>query len=99
MLANTHFEATVRIQRDRHHTVVTRGPYAYVRHPGYVGASLWALSGPLMVGSAVGLIPAVLSVLVLVVRTGLEDRTLQRELTGYAAYAQRVRHRLIPGLW
>ena len=99
MLANTHFEATVRIQRDRDHTVVTKGPYAYVRHPGYVGASLWALSGPLMVGSAVGLIPAALSVLVLVVRTALEDHTLQRELTGYTAYAQRVRYRLVPGLW
>jgi protein-S-isoprenylcysteine O-methyltransferase Ste14 len=52
-----------------------------------------------MVGSAAGLIPAALSVLVLVVRTALEDRTLQRELTGYTAYAQRVRYRLIPGIW
>jgi len=99
MLVNTHFETTVRIQTDRNHQVTTSGPYAYVRHPGYVAASLWALSAPLIVGSAVGLIPAALAVLVLVVRTALEDKTLQRELPGYAAYAQRTPHRLLPGLW
>ena len=99
MLVNTHFETTVRLQWDRGHQVVTGGPYRVVRHPGYVGASLWALAGPLIVGSTVALIPAVLAVLVLVVRTSLEDRTLHRELTGYADYAERVRYRLVPGLW
>lgn len=99
MFVNTHFEVTIRIQRDRNHAVITGGPYAVVRHPGYVGASLWALAGPLIVGSVFGLIPAGLSVLALVIRTSLEDQTLQRELTGYANYAERVRYRLIPGLW
>lgn len=99
MLVNTHFEVTVRIQQDRNHAVITGGPYQFVRHPGYVGASLWALAGPLIVGSAFGLIPAGLAVLALVVRTSLEDKTLQRELTGYATYAERVRYRLLPGLW
>jgi protein-S-isoprenylcysteine O-methyltransferase Ste14 len=99
MLVNTHFETTVRIQTDRNHQVTTSGPYAIVRHPGYVAASLWALSAPLIVGSAVGLIPAVLATLVLIYRTALEDKTLQRELPGYAAYAQHTRHRLLPGLW
>ena len=99
MLVNRHFETTVRIQTDRHHQVVTTGPYAFVRHPGYVGASLWALGSPLIVGSVCGLIPAGLTVFVLVLRTHLEDKTLRAELPGYAAYAQRVRSRLLPGLW
>jgi len=99
MLVNTHFESTVRIQRDRAHKVITTGPYAFVRHPGYVGFCLWPLSMPLIVGSLVGLIPAMLAVAILVFRTSLEDKTLQRELDGYANYATRVRYRLIPGLW
>ncbi len=99
MLVNRHFEVTVRIQTDRNHQVVTTGPYAIIRHPGYVGAALWALGSPLIVGSACGLIPAGLTVLVLILRTYLEDKTLQAELPGYAAYTQRVRYRLLPGLW
>jgi len=99
MLVNPHFETTVRIQTDRHHRVVTTGPYTIVRHPGYVGASLWALGSPLIVGSAYGLIPAGLTVLLLVLRTYLEDRTLQAELPGYAEYAKQVRYRLLPGIW
>jgi protein-S-isoprenylcysteine O-methyltransferase Ste14 len=99
MLVNTHFETTVRIQHDRNHKVITAGPYAAVRHPGYVGASLWALSTPLIVGSALGLIPAALAVLTLVARTRREDDMLRRELAGYADYAARVRYRLIPGIW
>ena len=99
MLVNTHFEATVRIQTDRNHKVITTGPYKFIRHPGYVGASLWALSAPLIVGSVYGLIPAGMGVLLLIIRTALEDRTLQRELTGYSEYARQVHYRLIPGLW
>jgi protein-S-isoprenylcysteine O-methyltransferase Ste14 len=99
MLVNPHFEVTVRIQTDRDHRVVTAGPYAIVRHPGYVGAGLWALGTPLIVGSAYGLIPAGITVGLLVLRTYLEDKTLQAELPGYADYAQRVKYRLIPGIW
>lgn len=99
MLANTHFEVTVRIQTDRHHKVVTTGPYAFIRHPGYLGASLWALGPPLIVGSAWGLLPAATAIVVLIYRTCREDKTLQAELPGYAAYATRVPHRLLPGIW
>jgi len=99
MLVNTHFEVTVRIQTDRQHQVVTRGPYALIRHPGYIGASLWAFGSPLIVGSAYGLIPAALAVGVLVLRTGREDRILRAELPGYDEYSRRVRYRLLPGLW
>jgi protein-S-isoprenylcysteine O-methyltransferase Ste14 len=99
MLVNPHFEATVRIQIDRHHRVVTTGPYAVVRHPGYVGASLWVLGSPLIVGSAYGLVPAGITVGLLVLRTWLEDKTLQAELPGYADYAKQVCYRLLPGVW
>ncbi len=99
MQVNTHFETTVRIQTDRNHHVVTRGPYRFVRHPGYVGAELWILAAPLIVGSAYGLIVVALVTVTLVVRTSLEDRTLQRELPGYADYATRTPYRLFPGIW
>ena len=99
MLVNTHFEATVRIQTDRNHKVVTTGPYAFIRHPGYVGVTLWALSTPLIVGSIFGLLPAGLAIIVLIIRTGREDRILHAELPGYTEYALRVPYRLLPGIW
>lgn len=100
MLVNTHFEKTVRIQHDRAHQVVDRGPYAFVRHPGYVGALLaYPLAAPLLLGARWAWIPALVSASALVVRTALEDRLLQRELQGYDAYALKVRHRLVPGVW
>ncbi len=96
---NKFFEPSVRIQTDRGHKVVDSGPYAIVRHPGYVSGFLVFIGMPLSLGSLWALIPAVLACLLLVVRTIWEDRTLQDELTGYREYAQRVRHRLIPGVW
>jgi protein-S-isoprenylcysteine O-methyltransferase Ste14 len=99
MLVNTHFETTVRIQKDRNHKVITAGPYKIVRHPGYVGAILWVVSAPLIIGSAYGMIPAIAAVLILVIRTFLEDKTLRSELNGYSEYARKVRYRLLPGLW
>jgi protein-S-isoprenylcysteine O-methyltransferase Ste14 len=99
MLVNRNFETIVRIQTDRGHRVVSTGPCAVIRHPGYVGAGLWALGSPLIIGSAYGLIPAGVTVLILVVRTYLEDKTLRAELPGYADYTQRVRYRLLPGIW
>ena len=99
MIVNTHFEATLRIQHDRGHRVITAGPYRIVRHPGYVGAFLWAVATPLIIGSVVGLIPAVIAGLVLIIRTWLEDKTLHRELNGYMEYAGRVKYRLFPGIW
>jgi protein-S-isoprenylcysteine O-methyltransferase Ste14 len=96
---NKFFEPTVRIQTDRGHRVVDNGPYAIVRHPGYVAGGLLVLGMPLSLGSYWAVLPAILSCLLLVVRTVWEDRTLQEELPGYKEYAQRVRCRLVPGVW
>jgi len=99
MVVNPFFEKTVRIQTDHGHRVIDAGPYAYVRHPGYVGFVGWILSTPLLLPSAWAFVPALLAVVCLVIRTALEDRTLHAELPGYAEYAARVRFRLIPGIW
>ncbi len=99
MAANRFFSTFVRIQTDRGHAVATGGPYRFVRHPGYAGFILGSLGTPLLLGSVWALVPAALSSAVIVVRTVLEDRTLQAELPGYHDYALRVRDRLVPGLW
>nr|WP_235984397.1 isoprenylcysteine carboxylmethyltransferase family protein [Mesorhizobium neociceri] len=96
---NRHFEPSVRIQSDRDHHVVTTGPYAYVRHPGYVFGTILFIGVALALGSLWALAPVALATLVLVIRTRLEDATLQCELPGYAEYAARVRYKWIPGVW
>ncbi len=99
MVVNPFFEKTVRIQSDQGHRVIDTGPYAFIRHPGYVGFSGWMLSTPLLLASNWAFVPALITVVLLVIRTALEDRTLHEELPGYPAYASRVRFRLIPGIW
>ena len=99
MVVNPFFEKTVRIQTDHGHRVIDTGPYAYVRHPGYLGFMGWILSTPLLLASAWAFVPAVLAVVGIMIRTALEDRTLHAELPGYPEYAARVRFRLIPGVW
>ncbi len=99
MAVNPFFEKTVRIQTDQGHHVIDTGPYAYVRHPGYVGFLAWMISAPLMLGSTSAVVPALLAGILVVVRTALEDRTLRAELSGYAEYAARVRFRLVPRVW
>lgn len=99
MSVNPYFEKTVRIQTDRDHRVVDAGPYRAVRHPGYAGTLVGVLAMPLLLGSWWAFLPAGLCAACLVVRTALEDRTLRRELPGYADYAGRTRFRLLPGIW
>ena len=99
MMTNSFFSALVRIQRDRGHAVVSRGPYRFVRHPGYVGYITFTLATPVALGTLWGLIPAVLVSLGMVIRTALEDRTLREELPGYEDFASQVRFRLVPGVW
>ncbi len=99
MGVNPFFEKTVRIQTERGHRVIDTGPYRFVRHPGYGGLLGWILSTPVLLGSWWAFLPAILSLALVVVRTGLEDRTLREELPGYDVYAGRTRYRLIPGVW
>lgn len=99
MTANKFFSGLVRIQTDRGHTVQTGGPYRLVRHPGYVGGILHHLATPLMLGSWWALIPGGIGALLFVIRTALEDKTLQEELSGYVEYARQTRYRLVPGVW
>jgi protein-S-isoprenylcysteine O-methyltransferase Ste14 len=99
LVENRFFSGVVRIQKERDHQVVSSGPYAVMRHPGYFGALLVYLATPLFLDSAWIFLPAILLVAVLVIRTSLEDKTLQEELEGYREYAQRVRYRLLPGVW
>ncbi|HVN55232.1 MAG TPA: isoprenylcysteine carboxylmethyltransferase family protein [Anaerolineaceae bacterium] len=99
MTANTFLSSIVRIQDDRGHQTVTQGPYQFVRHPMYAGLLFMFWSIPLLLGSWSALIPSALNTILFVVRTALEDRTLQAELPGYKEYVQQVRCRLIPGIW
>ena len=99
LLENRFFSGIVRIQTDRGHQVVSSGPYRWIRHPGYSGALLAYLTTPLFLDSQWAFLPAVFLMIVLVIRTALEDRVLQDELAGYADYAKKVRYRLIPGVW
>jgi protein-S-isoprenylcysteine O-methyltransferase Ste14 len=99
MAVNPFFEGTVGIQTDRRQRVIEVGPYASIRHPGYVGLALWAVSAPFILQSKRALLLAVVTCGWLIVRTILEDRTLQRELPGYAEYPRRTRFRWIPQVW
>jgi protein-S-isoprenylcysteine O-methyltransferase Ste14 len=99
MASNRFFATTVRIQEERSHQVVDVGPYRFIRHPGYAGSVVYTLLIPLVLGSYLTYIPAMFTVFLLVVRTQLEDRTLQAELPGYTEYTPKVPHRLIPGIW
>ncbi len=96
---NRFFEPGVRLQRERGQHVISNGPYAYVRHPGYVSAILVFAGLALALGSWWALIPAAWASGVLILRTSWEDALLQAELEGYADYAGRVRFRLLPGVW
>ncbi|MGB8295054.1 MAG: isoprenylcysteine carboxylmethyltransferase family protein [Polyangia bacterium] len=99
MMSNPFFSSVVRIQLDRGHEVHIRGPYAHVRHPGYVGMIGFFAAVPFLLGSWLSLIPVAAGVALHVLRTALEDRTLLAELPGYRDYAARVRYRLVPGIW
>ncbi|MEW5872535.1 MAG: isoprenylcysteine carboxylmethyltransferase family protein [Chloroflexota bacterium] len=96
---NTYAARYVRIQDDRGHQVVSAGPYHYIRHPMYAAIILLMVCIPLGLGSLWALLPGGLIAALFVLRTALEDRTLQEELPGYAEYAAKVRFRLLPGIW
>jgi protein-S-isoprenylcysteine O-methyltransferase Ste14 len=96
---NPFFSSVVRVQTERGHRVISSGPYAYVRHPGYVGTIGCALSSGIALGSWLSIAPNAIAVALLLRRISKEERILREELPGYASYQQRVRYRLVPGLW
>ena len=99
MISNPFFSQILRIQVDRGHAVATDGPYHFIRHPGYMGMIVFEPAVSTLLGSWPAIIAGGLCSLLLILRTALEDRSLQAELSGYADYAHRVRYRLVPGLW
>lgn len=96
---NKYFSSVVRVQTDRGHAVCDTGLYKMVRHPGYLGMTISLLALPLLVGSVWSIIPIGVAVVLLVIRTYLEDETLKNELPGYTGYTQKTPQRLIPKIW
>ncbi len=93
---NKFFSSTVRIQTDREHTVCESGLYKVVRHPAYLGSIIQVIGFPLLFGSLWSIIPVFISIVLLLTRTQLEDKTLKNELKGYKEYAKKTRYKLIP---
>jgi protein-S-isoprenylcysteine O-methyltransferase Ste14 len=99
MVSNTFFSQVVRIQSERGHIVIIKGPYRFLRHPSYFGGILFELGLGILLDSWWALLAGIVCAILLILRTALEDRTLLAELTGYQEYARQVRYRLIPGIW
>ncbi len=99
MRVNRYFAQVARLQKDRGQTVCQDSHYRWMRHPGYTGGIVLTLAGPLLLGSWAAVLVGVVGSLLLVIRTILEDRMLRAELPGYRDYAQKVRWRLLPGVW
>jgi protein-S-isoprenylcysteine O-methyltransferase Ste14 len=99
MAVNRFFAPVVRLQTERGHHVISTGPYAFVRHPGYLGFVLALVGEAFMLGSYWALLPVAGAVLVVLRRTWMEDRFLHESLAGYVEYARNVRWRLAPTVW
>lgn len=97
--ANPYLSPVVRLQTERDHTVVSGGPYRYVRHPMYANTIVMLVGTTLLLGSWWGLLPALALVAAMAWRAVAEERTLLAELPGYAAYMAQVRYRFVPGVW
>jgi protein-S-isoprenylcysteine O-methyltransferase Ste14 len=99
LMENRFFSGVVRIQKERGHHVVSTGPYAWMRHPGYAGALLTYFATPVLLDSLWTFLPVAFISIVLLIRTDLEDRALKQELPGYKEYTRKTRYRLLPGIW
>jgi protein-S-isoprenylcysteine O-methyltransferase Ste14 len=96
---NSFFSTVVRIQKDRGHVVCDSGLYKIVRHPGYLGMIISLCGIPVITTSIWSIIPTLVAVILLLIRTSLEDRTLINELDGYIEYTRKTRYKLIPLAW
>jgi protein-S-isoprenylcysteine O-methyltransferase Ste14 len=96
---NKFFSSIVRIQKERGHVVCDTGIYKIVRHPGYTGMIISLLGIPFITGSAWSMSTTTVAVILIFVRTILEDKTLNNELEGYTEYIKKTRYKLIPLVW
>lgn len=96
---NAFFEGSDRLQSDNNHQVISDGPYHLVRHPGYLGVTLYNVVLPLVMESVWGFIGVGVYLIILIWQTALEDRFLHKNLPGYADYAKKTRWRLFQGIW
>lgn len=96
---NRFFSSTIRIQTGRGHIVCETGLYKLVRHPAYMGSIIQSIAFPLIFGSLCSIIPVIASVILLIIRTNLEDKTLKDELKGYREYSEKTRFKIIPLVW
>lgn len=96
---NNFFSSVMRIQRERGHVVCDTGLYKIVRHPGYLGMILSLIGIPLITTSIWSVVPTLIAIILLLIRTSLEDKTLKNELDGYAEYSKKTRYKLIPLIW
>ena len=96
---NNHFEGTARIQKDRDHKVATSGPYRIIRHPGYLSMILMGMAMPFMIGSLFGSLLSIITTILVIIRTFLEDKMLQNELDGYKEYSKKTKYRILPFIW
>jgi protein-S-isoprenylcysteine O-methyltransferase Ste14 len=96
---NNFFSSIMRVQTDRGHTVCDTGVYKIIRHPSYFGGIITAIGIPLVLGSLWSLIPSFISIILIVLRTSLEDKTLMNELDGYREYAAKTVYKLLPYIW
>jgi len=99
MRENPYSSAVVRVQKERAQTVISTGPYRYVRHPMYTGACLFFLGTALLLGSWYGVLCTPVFIGLFAVRAVLEERLLREELEGYDAYVARVKYRFFPRVW
>ncbi len=96
---NTYLSPLVRIQTERGQHLIDTGVYGFVRHPMYLGASLWFVGGALLLGSVCGLLIALAIVGLLILRIFGEEKLLTHNLEGYRAYVQKVHYRMVPHVW
>lgn len=96
---NTYLAPVVKLQEERGQSVVTTGPYRYVRHPMYAGTLIFVPAIALLLGSWLGFLVSPLFMALFALRTVFEDRMLKRELEGYTEYSNTVKYRLIPHVW
>ena len=99
MIVNPFFSPVIRLQTGRNHRIITRGPYRLLRHPGYLGMVVAIPTSALALGSWLALIPGLAFGVVIIRRTACEDQFLKVNLPGYIGYSEKVRYRLLPGIW